>query len=98
MAPLNAITLNVQGLNIPQKQTNIFRSLASAKAHIGMPIKKRTSLTYELPNIFAQLIPKLSQPKQRGVLIAFHRSAPFSLLTEIKDPEGRYFYTYGTSM
>lgn len=33
--------------------------------------------------------------KQRGVLIAFHRNTPFTLLKEIKDPEGHFLILTG---
>lgn len=67
--------------------------------HIQCAFKKLILLKPRHLNILVHYIPKSLllqlKLKQRGVLIAFHRSTPFSLQTEIKDPEGRYLILTG---
>lgn len=98
MAPLNILTLNVQGLNIPLKPTKVFRSLSSSKAHI-VCLQETHFTETSTPRYFGTCYPQVytasAKSKRRGVLIAFHRTTPFSLITEIKDPEGRYLILLG---
>lgn len=98
MAPLNILSLNVQGFNIPQKHTKAFCSFASKKVHI-VCLRETHFTTQSTPKFFSktysQVFTALASPKQRGVLIAFHRNTPFKLLKEIKDPEGRYLILTG---
>lgn len=97
MAPLNVLTLNVQGLNIPQKPTKVFRSLASSKAHV-VCLQETYFTDKATPKYFGSAFPQAypsAKTKQQGVLIAFHCTTLFSLLREIKDPESRYLILTG---
>lgn len=98
MAHLNIFSLNVQGFNIPQKCTKAFRSFASKKAHI-VCLQEIYFTAQSTPKFFSKMYSQVftasASAKQRGVLIAFHRTTPFTLLKEIKDPEGRYLIITG---
>lgn len=98
MAPLNIMSLNVQGLNNPNKRTKAFRNFASLKAHI-LCLQETHFTLQSTPKYFSPKYPQIftasASTKQRGVLVAFHRSTPFTLVHEIKDPEGRYLILTG---
>lgn len=102
MAPLNILSLNVQGPNVPQKRVKAFRSFQSKKKHTLYVYKRLTLPRLQPLNFSVLLIPKFTPPrrslKKRGTLIAFHRSTPFTLHSEIKDPEGRYLILMGYIM
>lgn len=98
MAPLNILSLNVQGINVPQKRTKAFRFFQAQKAHIVC--LQETHFTVDstpkyMSSSYPQIYTASATTKKRGTLIAFHRSIPFILKSEIKDPEGRY-YSHGT--
>ena len=98
MAPLNMISLNVQGLNVPQKHTKAFRFFQSKNAHI-VCLQETHFTPDSTPKHFNPAYPQVytasASAKKRGVLIAFHRSTPFTLKSELKDPEGRYLILTG---
>lgn len=100
MAPLNILSLNVQGLNVPHKHTKAFWLFQAKKAHIVC--LQETHFTPTTPAKFSTPYPQvytaLANTKKRGTLIAFHRSIPFTLHSEIKDPEGRYLLLTGYIM
>ena len=93
MAPLNVLTLNVQGLDIPQKQVKAFRHFQAKKAHI-ICLQETHFTPSTTPKFFHASYPQVftasASSKKRGTLIAFHRSTPFTIKSEIIDPEGRY--------
>lgn len=70
MAPLNVLTLNVQGLNIPQKRTKVFRSLASTKAHV-VCLQETHFTTTATPKYFSPFYPQVftasAETKQRSI-------------------------------
>lgn len=98
MAPLNILSLNVQGLNVPQKRTKAFRSFHARKVHIVWLLETHFTVS-STPTFFnsfyLQIFTASGTTKQRGTLIAFQRSTPFTLDSEIKDPEGRYLFLLG---
>lgn len=101
MASLNILSLNVQGLNVPQKRVKAFRSFQSEKAHI-VCLQETHFTPTSTPTFFSTSYPQVyttsALTKKRGTLIAFHRSTPFTLHSEIKDPEGRYLILMGYIM
>lgn len=101
MAPLNILSLNVQGLNIPQKHTQAFRAFQAKKAHVCLQethFTKSSTTKFYNSQVYSQLFMASADTKQRGTLITFHRSTPFTLQNEIKDPEGRYIILTGFIM
>lgn len=50
------------------------------------------------PKYFSRKYPQVytasANTKQRGVLIAFHHTTPFTLTKQLKDPEGRYLILF----
>lgn len=101
MAPLNILSLNVQGINIPQKRTKAFRTFQARKAHIVCLQEThftKNSTPKFMSHFYPQIITALATSKQRGTLIAFHRSTPFILQSQINDPEGRYIILTGQIM
>ena len=101
MAPLNVLSLNVQGLNVPQKRVKAFRYFQAKKAHI-LCLQETHFTPNATPKFFNASYPQVytapASSKKRGTLIAFHRSTPFTVKSEIKDPEGRYIILTGHIM
>lgn len=85
--------LNVQGPNIPHKRTKAFRCFAASKSHI-VCLQETHFTARATPLFFSTFYPQVftasAAIKQRGVLIASHRTTPFVPTSEIKDPEDRY--------
>lgn len=97
MAPLNIISLNVQGFNIPHKRTKAMRFFSAKKAHICLQethFIDKTSPKF-LSASYPQFFTASATVKQRGTLIGFHRNVPFTLTSQLKDPEGRYLLLTG---
>lgn len=98
MAPINILSLNVQGFNIPHKRTKAMRSFSAKKAHI-ICLQETHFTDKATPKFLSPSYPQFytasTTVKQRGTLIGFHRSMPFTLLTQLKDPEGRYLLLAG---
>ena len=101
MAPLNILSLNVQGLNTPQKRTKAFRYFQAKKAHV-ICLQETHFTPTATPKYYNASYPQVytasASVKKRGTLIAFHKTTPFTLKTEIKDPEGRYIILTGYIM
>lgn len=101
MAPLNIISLTVQDFNTLQKRTNLFRSVNSLKAHI-LFLQETHFTAHSTLKFFSSFYPQTytasATTKQRGTLIAFHRSIPFTLKAEINDPKGCYLILTGYIM
>lgn len=101
MAPLNILSLNVQGINTPQKRTKAFSSFQAKKAHI-ICLQETHFAVNSTPKYMSPFYPQVftasASAKKRGTLIAFHRSTPFLIQSEIKDPEGRYLIITGHIM
>lgn len=98
MAPLNILSLNVNGLNSPNKRVKAFQTFASLKASIVALqethfTNRNTSKFYS--SQYPQVFTASAATKQRGVLLAFHHTLPFTPISEIKDPEGRYIVLVG---
>ncbi|KAM9324263.1 myosin-4-like [Gastrophryne carolinensis] len=93
------LSLNVQGLNSPQKRSIAFRKMRSLKpdvlcfqeTHFSMGSKPRY-----LDASYPQFFLSCAQTKQRGILIAFKKSVQFICNLEISDPDGRYLILCGT--
>lgn len=98
MAPPNILTLNVKGLNSPHKQVKAFQTFASLKASV-VALQETHFSVRQTPSFFSSKYPQVftasAGTKHRGVLLALHRTMPFTPLTEIKDPEGRYLILVG---
>lgn len=101
MAPLNITSLNVQGINVPQKRSKAFQFFQSQKAHI-VCLQETHFTINSTPKYRSSAYPQVftasATTKQCGTLIAFHRSIPFTPKSEIKDPEGRYIIITGYIM
>lgn len=51
-----------------------------------------------MSHFYPQIFTASATSKQRGTLIAFHRSTPFILQSQINDPEGCYIILTGQIM
>lgn len=98
MAPLNIFSLNVQGFNTPHKRTKALRSFTATKAHIiclqETNFTEKSTLKF-LSASYPQFYSSSATTKQRGTLIGFHLSTPFTFTSKITDPEGRYLVLIG---
>lgn len=98
MPPINILSLNVQGFNIPHKRTKALRSLATKKAHI-ICLQETHFIDKASPKFLSATYPQFytasATVKQRGTLIGFHRTMPFTLVFQLNDPEGRYLLLTG---
>lgn len=93
MAPLNILSLNVQGINETQKQTKAFLAFQTRKVHIVCVQETHFIMNFTpkyMSPFYPQIFTASDTTKQQGTLIDFHRSTPFTLQFEIIDPEGRY--------
>lgn len=95
---LNSLSLNVQGLNSPQKQVKVFRYLRKHRVNVACLQETHLS-TSSHPKYFDAcytLVYQANGPKkQRGALVAFHKSTPVTCKKQIADPNGRYFLLHG---
>lgn len=75
-----------------------FRTLASVKLHIAC-LQETHFTTRSTPKFFSSSYPQVytasASSKSRAVLMALHSFSPFTLLVEIKDPEGSYLILTG---
>lgn len=98
MAPINILSLNVQGFNILQKWTKAMRSFAAKKAHI-ICLWETHFIDKASPKFLSASYPQFytasASSKKRGTLIGFHRSLPFILTSQLSDPEGWYILLTG---
>lgn len=98
MAPLNILSLNVNGLNSPNKRVKAFQTFISLKADIDA-LQETHFVARNTPKFLNSCYPRVftasAATKQRAVLLAFYHTLPFTSLTEIKDPEGRYIVLVG---
>lgn len=98
MAPLNIISLNVPGFSIPHKCTKAMRFFSAKKAHIiclqETHFTDKTSPKF-LSASYPQFFTASATVKQQGTLIGFHHNVPFTLTSQLKDPEGRYLLLTG---
>lgn len=97
---LKCLSLNVKGLNIPEKRTQVLSALTKHKAHF---------LLLQETHFCAKHIPKLSNhlykhalhstnptAKTKGVSILISKHADFQLKDSLIDQEGRYIFIKGT--
>lgn len=96
---LNWLSLNVQGMNSPQKRVKIFKYLKQQKIDIACLQETHFSTT-SCPKYFAAHYPQVflanASTKHRGVLIAISKTVPFICSKQIADPNGRYLILQGT--
>lgn len=90
---MKVVTHNTQDLNSPVKQQKIFQYYHSQKAdaillqethfprHYKPSFLQAKFLTFNLAN---------AEDETKGVVIIFSHRCKFTLLTEFKDPEGRF--------
>ena len=98
MAPLTVLSLNVKGLNSPHKRVKAFQTFATLKAGI-VALQETHFSARTTPTFFSSRYPQVytasASTKHRGVLIALHHTLPFTVQSEIRDPEGRYIILVG---
>lgn len=98
MVPINILSLKVQGFNIPHKRTKALRSFAATKAHVICLQETHfndTATPKFLSSPYPQFYTASATTKKRGALIGFHRSMPFTLSSQVTDPESRYLILTG---
>lgn len=95
----NWLSLNVQGMNSPQKRVKIFKYLKQQKIDIAC-LQETHFASSSYPKYFASDYPHVflsnAPTKQRGVMIALHKSVTFTCSKQISDPNGRYLILQGT--
>lgn len=96
---IKLISLNIWGLNIPEKRTQLLSSMHKNKADIFLQethfktnfIPKPTNSRY--PTSFHATNPS---SKSKGVSILFANNCPFQISDTCRDPEGRYLFLKGS--
>lgn len=90
---LTIVSLNVQGLNVPQKHMKAIRYLPFLRADV-VCLQETHFTQMSNPTLFHSSCPQVymanASVKKRGVLIEFHKFARFICSLRIVDPEGRY--------
>lgn len=96
---INWLSLNVQGMNSPQKRVKMFKYLKQQKIDIAC-LQETHFASSSYPKYFASDYPHVflsnAPTKQRGVMIALHKSVTFTCSKQISDPNGRYLILQGT--
>lgn len=93
-------SLNVQGLNVPEKRSQILQSMHNIKADI---------MFLQETHFKANCVPKLSNPhfpaalhatnmesKAKGVSVLFSKNCPFQIADSLLDEEGRFLFIKGS--
>nr|ACO51577.1 Retrovirus-related Pol polyprotein LINE-1 [Aquarana catesbeiana] len=97
---LRCISLNVKGLNLPEKRSQVLSSLSKHKAHF---------IFLQETHFRSDAIPKLSNhiyrsafhatnpdAKRKGISILISKHANFHLSDSLIDPAGRFIFLKGT--
>lgn len=98
-APLLRIaTHNAQGLNSPVKRRKAFQDFQRKKIDIALLQETHFPSSYK-PTFLHANYPTFytanADNKTKGVAILFSKNCHFSLIKEIKDPEGRFILIKG---
>lgn len=96
---MKCISLNVKGLNLPEKRTQVLSALTKHKAHFILLQEThfRSDAIPKLTNHIYQTTLHATSPgsKTKGVSIIISKRADFHLFDSLIDPEGRYIFIKG---
>lgn len=97
---LKCLSLNVKGLNLPEKRSQVLSSLTTHRAHF---------IFLQETHFRSDAIPKLSnhiyrtafhstnpESKTKGVSILVSKNANFQISDSLVDPDGRYIFLKGS--
>lgn len=97
---LKCISLNVKGLNLPEKRSQVLSSLHKHRAHFIylQETHFRSNTIPKLSNHIYRMALHATNPeaKTKGVSILISKHANFHLLDSLIDPEGRFIFLKGT--
>lgn len=94
------ISHNVQGLNIPEKRTTLLREIKRGKPHFVL-LQETHFRTQQIPRLTDSIYTRAYHAtndfaKSKGISILLSREAPFELLEQMVDPEGRFLFLKGS--
>lgn len=97
---LKCVSLNVKGLNLPEKISQVLSALSKHKAHflLFQETHFRSDAIPKLNNHIYQSVIHSTNPdsKTKGVSILISKHADFQQSDALIDPEGRYLFLKGT--
>lgn len=93
------ISHNVQGLNIPEKQTTLLREIKKGKPHFVM-LQETHFKTDHVPKLTDSTFTRAfhatnDHTKTKGVSILVNKNAPFELTEQMTDIDSRYIFLKG---
>lgn len=93
-------SLNIRGLNTPEKRSKLQYSLKHSKAHIVL-LQETHFRTNSIPKLKDQHFPTAfnssnSEAKSKGVSILISKNCPFQVTEVQRDPLGRFLFLKGT--
>lgn len=97
---LKCLSLNVKGLNLPEKRSQVLSALTKHRAHFLL-LQETHFHTDAMPKLANHIYKKAlhstnSEAKTKGVSILISKHADFQLSESGIDPEGRYIFIMGT--
>lgn len=97
---LKCISLNVKGLNLPEKRSQVLLALTKHKAHFLLLQEthfKSNAIPKLANHVYKQAVHAIyPESKTKGVSILIAKHADFQMMDTIIDPEGRYEFVKGT--
>lgn len=96
---LKLLSINIRGLNTPEKRSHLLHSLKQAKIHIAL-IQETHFRTDSTPKLHNSHFPMTfhatnSEAKSKGVSILFAKHCPFQVTDVQRDPLGRFLFIKG---
>lgn len=97
---LKLYSINIRGLNTPEKRSQLLTSLKHSKAHIVL-IQETHFRTDSIPKLQNRYFPTSIhasniEAKSKGVTTLISNQCPFLITDTLKDPLGRYLFIKGT--
>uniref|UniRef100_A0A8C5LNC2 Endonuclease/exonuclease/phosphatase domain-containing protein n=1 Tax=Leptobrachium leishanense TaxID=445787 RepID=A0A8C5LNC2_9ANUR len=98
-ADLHIVSINANGLNVPEKRSQAMRDFRSQKASVVF-IQETHFQTGRAPTFTNSHFPlgffsHNVEARSKGTAILFHRRVPFQLIISVTDEGGRYVFVKG---
>uniref|UniRef100_A0A8C5MJ23 exodeoxyribonuclease III n=1 Tax=Leptobrachium leishanense TaxID=445787 RepID=A0A8C5MJ23_9ANUR len=98
-ADLVIVSINANGLNVPEKRSHAMRDFRSQRASVVL-IQETHFQEGKAPTLTNSYYPlgfysNNTEAKTKGTAILFHRRVPFQLLDSMTDAEGRFVFVKG---
>lgn len=97
---LKLCSINIQGLNIPEKRSKLFYFLQRSKIHVAL-IQETHFRTDSIPKLYNHQFPLVyhasnTEAKSKGVSILISKQCPLQVTEVQRDSQGRFLFIKGT--